>query len=165
MNRIAIALLGGVFLATALVGCAKKTDSGKSEPRGNPITEAKGPIGQGGDPAAMAVRRGVQQQKAMADLKNIGLYYNNYRGDAPRPSADGFLKYMEADRTVPGPLQKALKDGDYVLNISADPNATGILAYEKDKDYQGTRVVVMTDGAVQKTMSEADFQAALKKKD
>jgi hypothetical protein len=166
MNRIAITMLAGVFLAGSPVGCAKKADStGKSEPKGNPITEAKGPIGQGGDPAAMAVRRGAQQQKAMADLSNIGIYYNTYLTDNPRPSADSFLKYMEGDRTVPAALQRALKDGDYVINSAITPNVTCILAYEKDKDYQGTRVVVMTDRSVQKRMTEADFQAALKKKD
>jgi hypothetical protein len=161
MKRLPFALVAIVVLFS---GCAKKGgDKTTTEPKGNPITEAKGPIGQGGDPAAMAVRRGAQQQKAIGDFRAIGQFYNAYRAESGRPSADGFRKYIEQDRTVPAALQQALKNGDYVITIPGDPNVTGVLAYEKDKDYQGTRVVVMTDGSVQKTMSEADFQAALKK--
>ncbi|OAI40855.1 hypothetical protein AYO40_04135 [Planctomycetaceae bacterium SCGC AG-212-D15] len=155
------------FALIALVlalGCAKEDPTGGDRPKdhkGNPITEEKGKIGQGGDPAAMAVRRGTQQQKAMNDLKQIGVYFNLYRTEAGNPTTDGFRKYIEGEaRTAPA-LVKMVKDGDYVLNVPK--GGDGILAYEKDKDYQGTRVVVMTDGSVQKTMSEADFQATLKK--
>jgi hypothetical protein len=158
----------GVAVMLAALGCGKNDPTGGDKPKdhkGNPITEEKGKIGQGGDPAAMAIRRSAQQLKAVGELKQVGEYYNIYRAgqDSAAPTADGFLKYMEADRTAPAGLKKALKDGDYVVNAALSPTAGGVLAYEKEKDYQGTRVVVMTDGSVQKTMPEADFQAALKK--
>jgi hypothetical protein len=146
-----------VFLGA--VGCGKEDTSDKD--KGNPLTSAKGPIGQGGDPAAMAARRGVQQQKAMNDLKQIAIYYNLHRTEVAAPSTDGFIKYLEGQAREAGPLVKAIKEGQYVIQVPM--GGTGILAYEKDKDYQNTRVVVTTDGAVTKTMPEADFQAALKK--
>ena len=54
-----------------------------------------------------------------------------------------------------------MKEGHYVIQVP--PGGSGVLAYEKDMDYQNTRIVVMADGSVTKTMPEADFQAALKK--
>lgn len=143
----------------AIPGCGKD-DAGEKN-KGNPITSAKGPIGQGGDPAAMAVRRGAQQQEAMNQLRTIAQLYNTYRIDAAAPTTEGFTKYLEQSKDLPAAFHAALKEGRYVIQLP--PGGTGILAYEKDKDYQNTRVVVTTDGAVTKTMPEADFQAALKK--
>lgn len=147
-------------LILLVLGCARE-DGKDDKNKGNPITSAKGPIGQGGDPGAMAARRSVQQQNAINHLKTIGQYYALHRIDVAMPTTAGFTKYLEDAKDLPAPLRAAVKEGQYVIQVP--PGGSGVLAYEKDKDYQNTRVVVMTDGAVTKTMSEADFQAALKK--
>jgi hypothetical protein len=158
MRRTPFAIVA-VSMVLATFGCGKDDDGDKN--KGNPITNAKGPIGQGGDPGAMAMRRGAQQTDAVNQLRAIGQLYNTYRIDAATPTSDGFIKYLEQSKDLPAAFHTALKEGRYVIQVP--PGGTGVLAYEKDKDYQNTRVVVMTDGAVTKTMPEADFQAALKK--
>lgn len=163
MNRRAI--LTGTMLASVLIlGCVEqKKDPAKPEPQGNPITSASGPIGQGGDAAAMATRRAAQQMKAVNDMKQIALFFTAYRDVGGTPSADGFLKYLEQDKDA-RVVNQAIKEGRYVVNVPRMLDSTWLLAYEKEPDFQGTRVVVMSDGAVTKTMPEAEFQKLLKSK-
>lgn len=165
MKRQTIVLLAA-FVLVSVLGCDKGgtssskdgKDTPRPEPKGNPITSATGPIGQGGDPAAMAVRRGVQQQTAMNDLKQLFTFYNIYRTEGTA-SKDGFLKYLEQEPEA-RKLNKAIKDGQYIIH-SVDPG--GVFAYEKAADYQSTRVVCLSDGSVQKTMPEVEFQKLIKK--
>src|SRR5262245_41443113 len=132
------ALIAALILV--VIGCAKEDKDEKN--KGNPITSAKGPIGQGGDPAAMAARRTAQQLKAIQDMDSIKIYYNAYRIDAGAPTAADFLKYLEAQRDAPA-LAKAVKEGQYVIVVP--PGGNGVLAYEKEKDYNSTRVVLTPD--------------------
>ena len=65
-------------------------------------------------------------------------------------------------------FEKLLRDGDVVViwgvRPSQVPNSSEtILAYEKDPDDKGTRVVLMADKSV-KTMSKDEFQKAPKAK-
>ena len=158
MQQNLIAGLGIAMLLVAL-GCARKDADDKNT--GNPITNAKGDIGQGGDAAAMAARRAAQQQTAMNDLKTIGQLFGLHKIDVATPTTVGFRRSIEEAKDLPAHLCTAVKEGQYVIQVP--PGGSGILAYEKDRDYQNTRVVVMTDGSVTKTMPEADFQVALKK--
>lgn len=165
MNRRP-ALIGVMILAGLLSGCGKTAKEtprtpAPQEPLKNPVTSAPGPIGQGGDAAAMAVRRASEQMKAVNDMRQLGTLFQVYRTSGEASSTEGFCKHLEQDRETAA-LSKAVKEGRYVVQIPKMPDASGILAYEKDADYQGTRVVVMTDGSVQKTMPESEFQKALK---
>ena len=162
VTRFIVSPYAALALGLMLAGCGKTDPTGGDKPTGNPITDAKGPIGQGGDPAAMAVRRGAPQAKAVNDMKQLATYYNLYRTEAGAPNTMGFLKYLDDQARDAAALVKAVKDGAYVVRVPKDPSATGMLAWEKDADYQGTRVVVMTDGSVTKTFSQADFQKAQK---
>jgi len=56
---------------------------------------------------------------------------------------------------------QGLQDGHYVLKPIRELSSSLVLAYEKDPDLRGNRVVVFGDGSV-KTLNEQDFQAALK---
>lgn len=157
MTRQAIMLVA----AFLVLGCAKGNKDNappKPEPQGNPITSAKGPIGQGGDAAAMAVRRGAQQQAAMNDLKQLFTFYNLYRTEGAA-NKEAFLKYLEQEPDA-RKLNQAIKEGQYIIH-SVEPG--GVFAYEKAPDYQKTRVVVLSDGSVQKTMPEEEFQKLIKK--
>jgi hypothetical protein len=140
------------------LGCGKSDTS--SEPKGNPITTSKGPTGAGGDPAAMATLRAPQQLRTVNAFRQIAQYYELYRAESGRPTTEGFKKYLEAQARDAAQVAEAVKNGDYVIVVS--PADSKLLAYEKDKDYQNTRVV-LKDGAVTKTMPEAEFQEALKK--
>ena len=84
-------------------GCGKKAHPDGDKDKGNPITNAKGPIGQGGDPAAMAVRRAAQQATAIDDLKSIGQLLWLHQIDVPRPTTEGFTKSLEQAKDLPAP--------------------------------------------------------------
>lgn len=173
MNRQTLVLMAA-FLFVPVLGCHKAGTSSSKDGKenqgggpvvtstGNPITTASGPIGQGGDPAAMAARRGAQQLKAANDFRQLGQFYAAYRAEANNTSPEGFLKYLQDDPNARS-LVQAIKDGTYVLHNARMADSNTPLVYEKTADYNKTRVVGMGDGAVHKTMPEDDFQKLIMK--
>lgn len=111
----------------------------------------------------MAVLRGQQLTKNKAELFNIGLFYKQYilgLGDTPPSLADFEAFIMKDARNE----YQALKDGRYVLIVTANPTSSSLLAYEKNADYNGNLLVVMGDGTV-KLISKPEFEKELKKKE
>jgi hypothetical protein len=135
-----------IALILAAAGCGKEDLTGGDKPKH--------------DPVAVAALRAKEQLRAMNDFKQIEIYYNLYRTEPGLPSIKGFLKYLEREQAKAPELVQAVKDKKYVVRIVS---TRGLMVYEKDKDYQNTRVVLTPDGAVTKTMTEADFLAAVKK--
>ncbi|HEV3262830.1 MAG TPA: hypothetical protein VG013_38705 [Gemmataceae bacterium] len=117
------------------------------------------------DPSLAAhVERGKEKQKAQNDLNQIAQYYQLYNTENGRvPNAKQLKDYIKQDPNA-SKLSKALDEGHLVLNDSP-PNlgARVVVAYEKEKDLRGNRVVVLADASVH-TMDENEFQAALKGK-
>lgn len=136
-------MLASAILVLALAACSR-TDVSDKAPKGNDESGA--------------AKRVVQQQKAMNDLKQIGVYYHLYRAEHGLATTQGFLKYLDEQAKEAPALVQAVKDGQYVIRVPG--NGTGLLAYEKASDYQKTRVAVMADGSVTKAMTDAELMAA-----
>jgi hypothetical protein len=159
------------------VGCRKKP---ATEPESTPNKESKSskpqkevPITQlppltkkekdasvaagGGNSAAMAVRRGIDRQKAQGYLQNIGLFYHQYNAENGRSPAklEEFLNYMQRDYPQ---AATALKDGLLTLRMNAPLSSEEVLAYETDPYTDGTRLVMMGDKSI-KIVSAQEFQA------
>lgn len=111
----------------------------------------------GGNSAAMAVRRGIDRQKAQGYLQNIGLFYHQYNAENGRSPArlEDFLNYMQRDYPQ---AATALKDGLLTLRMNAPLSSEEVLAYETDPYTDGTRLVMMGDKSI-KIMSAHEFQA------
>ena len=137
--------LGVLALCLTLAGGCQKKGAEDSEPS-----------------LAAHVERGKEKQKAQNDLQQIGTYYQLYMTENGRaPSAKQLKDYVNRDPNARN-LSKAINEGRLVLNNPpANPGARVVVAYEKEKDLRGNRVVVLSDTSVH-TMAEEEFQAALK---
>jgi hypothetical protein len=145
-----------VLAAALLAGCSEKGSSKKDdEPKGFPAPEG----GQGG------IIRTRNLQLVQNDFKQLGLAYHNFYDARKRGPAnvDELAPFFDNDAR----LKQALQQGQYVfhwnMGLNQMPQGTSntILAYERDPDAAGNRVVVMGD-ATPKIMGKADFEAALK---
>jgi hypothetical protein len=154
--------LGAAFLAlvtaAGLAGCDKKEDASR-----------KGDSPQGGFPPPQGGQGGVIRvrniQQVNNDMKQLGLAYHNFQGTYNRGPAT--VEELSPFFDNNAQIKEALQKGEYVfhwkLNLGAmtQGSSNTILAYEKDADAKGNRVVAMGDATV-KTMNTADFQATLK---
>jgi hypothetical protein len=148
------AVVPALLLALAVTGCKKKI---AEEPEGgkNPLM----PNPAGGAPAQGVVQRGAQRQVNQNLMRNMGLFYNQYRAENGRPprNLEEFKAYVKSDPNARNEAQ-ALEAGWLVLVFP--PNQ--VLAYEKEPFQTfNNRLVLFADGSV-KLMEEAEFQAALK---
>ncbi len=115
--------------------------------------------GGGGNSAAMAVRRGADNQTMRNDFRNIGQFYQAYvaeHGSGPK-NLEEFLAYIQRDAPA---IVKRFRDSTYTLNPQAQMSSNSILVYETNAWTDGTRNVLMGDGSVQK-MGEQQIRQAL----
>jgi predicted Zn finger-like uncharacterized protein len=101
----------------------------------------------GGKSITGNVRGAIYRTERRAELRQIGLLYTSYCDETPRSarSEEGFLKSMERDYRK---VVEVIREGYYVINMKADPKASGsIVVYERDIDTPGY-LCGMTDGTV-----------------
>jgi hypothetical protein len=98
------------------------------------------------------------------NLKIVGLaYFNAFtaRNDKPLTGLPDLKPHYEADREKE--LTKALEDGAIVVLWGVDLKKPGnpdkVIAYERDPDAEGRRMVVSANGAV-RHLAEESFKAA-----
>lgn len=143
-------------------GTAPKSSSPKKEvpitqlPPLSPQEKRASVSSGGGNSAAMAVRRGIDRQKAQGYLQNIGLFYHQYNAENGRSPAklEDFLNYMQRDYPQ---AATALKEGLLTLKMNAPLSSDAVLAYETEPYTDGSRLVMMGDKSI-KMMSAHEFQ-------
>ncbi len=115
------------------------------------------PTGKGG------IKRIIDRPKLLTQLRQIGQAYQNCTDTTPPRRIEDLMPFLDNNPQ----FEKLLRDEVVVIwgvRPSQVPNSSEtILAYEKDPDDKGTRLVVMADISV-KTMSNDEFQKAPKAK-
>jgi hypothetical protein len=105
--------------------------------------------------------RGMDVQTVKNNLKQIGLAYHNCISSNRKAPAkwQDLMQFME-----PGIIQTMLTDGSivFIYNVGiadmTEGSSNTILAYEKDADTKGLRVVLFGDGSVD-MLPDGEFQA------
>jgi hypothetical protein len=153
----------GLILAAVLVlfGCKKSSNKAveKEEegPKSNPILPQPGQVVQGGG-AVQEVRRAVRRTVDLAELRGFALAYQQHallNGQGPKSLDD--LK-----GSVTPNLAEAIKEGHCVVVWEVrNSSSNTVIAYVKEPDIYGNRVVAKGDGTAVR-MKEAEFQAAVK---
>jgi hypothetical protein len=108
------------------------------------------------------IPRGMDLQTLKNSFKQIGLAYHNYLGQFNKgpATAKDLMPFMENSTT----LENLLTDGSvvFIYNVRVQDMIEGsvntILAYEKDADNKGLRVVLFGSGAVD-VLPDAEFQS------
>jgi hypothetical protein len=165
-HLLRMCFLAGICWTLFLSGCKKQADEStqpvsKDQNPSNPNTPPKGKTG--------FARSLLDLRKTTNDFKQIVLAYHMYwdenRGKPPTKPYD-FLPFLQKE----GPrLTKAMKDGQIVVFFGAtmqqmtEGTTNTILAYEKDADDKGLRVVAFGDGHLD-TLNQADFDKKPKAK-
>lgn len=137
---------GTVLVAAALAGAGcVKVDT-------EPATDQKPGVGA-------HVARGKERQENQNLLRQIALLYQIYHTNlgGARPDLEAF---KEGIRKEARKEYEALQEGRFVMRPITNLGSTTVLAYEKDPDLNGNRLVAFADATV-KLMSEQEFQAAL----
>jgi hypothetical protein len=124
---------------------------------GGPIVSPP-PTGKGG------IKRIIDRPKLSGQLNQIGLAYMNCSDTTPPRKIEDLMPFLDNNPQY----EKLLRDGDVVViwgvrTGQVPMSSETILAYEKDPDDKGTRLVLMADTSV-KTMSNDEFQKAPKAK-
>jgi hypothetical protein len=135
-------------------------ESAKQEgPRGNPVLPGHGQqLTSGG--AIQNVRQAARRTADISELYNFSLAYYQYRilNNRPPMSMDDIKDSLEA-KTL-----EAFKEGFYVAvwNVR-DSSSEALVAYVKDPDSFGTRIVATADGKARR-MEKQDFETSLKRR-
>ena len=103
--------------------------------------------------------RGTQRQVAQNDLVQLALFYKQYDTEYGQgPKVEELKAYIQRDAPK---IVQGIQAGRYVVVPGVTQGSGKVVAYEKDADLNGNRLVAMEDGSVH-LMPEAEFQAALK---
>ncbi|HTU91009.1 MAG TPA: hypothetical protein VMF69_13100 [Gemmataceae bacterium] len=168
LDRVACVLVLGVALF--LSGCQKKKAASQAgsapnqrqvagPPQGNPVLPRPGQQLQSGG-VVQNVRQAARRTVDLAQLKNFSLAYFQYQlGNGQGPSRVEDIKDSLDANTI-----AAFKEGTCVA-VWGLRNLTSstVVAYVKDPDSSGTRIVATGDGAARR-MNQQDFDAAMKAK-
>jgi hypothetical protein len=163
LGRIACVLVLGAALL--LPGCKKKNRAAQDgggdggAPAGNPILPRAGEYVQGGG-AVQNTRRAVRRTADLNEFKQFALAYTQYETLNNRgPSGLDDVKDSLSPATI-----AAFKEGAYVAvwNVRGSSSDT-VVAYVKDPDIYGTRIVATADGSARR-MNQQEFDAAMNKK-
>ena len=105
-------------------------------------------------------KRGKEIRQVENDLRQIGLFYQEYSTETGHPprNLQEFITYIQRD--APGKMIKDLQEGRYVVLWEVSFGSSKVLAYEKAADINNKHVVVMSDNSV-KTMTPQELQTAL----
>jgi hypothetical protein len=107
-------------------------------------------------PKDEATRRAAQRERIAEDFKQIAKYYKAYCSETKEPNSGGFWAYLNGQKDA-RMISAYIKEQQYAIQVPL--GGTGIIGFERDRDLNNTRVVVMADGSVNKAMPEAEFQA------
>jgi hypothetical protein len=135
-------------------------ESAKQEgPRGNPILPAHGQqLTSGG--AVQNVRQAARRTADISELYNFSVAYFQYRtlNNRPPSTLDDIRDSLDA-KTL-----EAFKEGFYVAvwNVR-DSSSEALVAYVKDPDSFGTRIVATADGKARR-MEKQGFENSLKRR-
>jgi hypothetical protein len=158
-------LLGLLTLSGAVLtsGCTQnaapptnpKPQSGLSQ-----ATTSPAPRRSSGQVSAGAVQNIRQAAKRVGDeneLHNFALAYTQYA----LLNGQGPSNVQQVRDSLTAKMAKAFQDdGDYVVNWGLkNPSGNQILAYAKDPDFYGTRLVAKGDGSIVR-MSKEEFESA-----
>ena len=168
LDRIACVLILGAALL--LPGCQKKKAASQAgsapsqrqvagPPQGNPVLPRPGQQLQSGG-VVQNVRQAARRTVDLAQLKNFSLAYFQYQTlNGKGPSRIEDIKDSLDANTI-----TTFKEGTCVAvwNLR-NPSSSTIVAYVKDPDSYGTRIVATGDGAARR-MNQQDFDAAMKAK-
>jgi hypothetical protein len=110
------------------------------------------------------VKRVIDRSRLSSQLRQIGLAYMNCSDTNPPRKIEDLMPFLENDAKI----EKLLRDGDVVViwgvRTGQVPNASAtILAYEKEPDDKGSRLVLMADLSVN-SMPKDEFEKAPKAK-
>jgi hypothetical protein len=151
--------LAGVVL---LNGCAQDTGpSQNAKPQGQQSQATPGTHSQAGQASAGAIQNVRQAAKRVPnenELHNFAVAYTQYallNGQGP--------SNVQEIKDSLGPFAKAFQpDGIYAVNWKIkNPASSSILAYVKEPDVYGTRLVARGDGTVVR-MSKEEFERAMR---
>ena len=161
-----------LFLGAAMLlpGCKRKQAAIQKEgaamqeevagpPQGNPVLPRPGQQLQSGD-VIQNVRQAARRTVDLNQLANFSLAYFQYQTlNSKGPSGVDDIKDSLDANTI-----TALKEGTCVAVWGLrNPSSETIVAYVRDPDSYGTRVVATGDGKARR-MNQQEFEAALKAK-
>ena len=149
--------------ALLLSGCAQNSaTSQNTNPQGaqSQAQSDQGPRSQGGQVSSGAVQNVRQAAKRVADggeLKNFALAYIQYA----LANGRGPSKVQDVKDSLTPKMVEAFRDHSvYGVNWGIqNPSGNSILAYAKEPDSYGTRLVAKGDGTVVR-MSREEFEQA-----
>ena len=148
-----------ILMAALTPGCETK-ESGKEEgPQRNPVLPEHGQKLQSGG-AVQSVRQAARRTADISELYNFSVAYFQYRTLNNRsPSSLDDVKDSLDSKTL-----AAFREGFYVpvWNVRDSSSETAV-AYVKDPDSSGTRIVATADGKAQR-MNRQEFEKAIKRR-
>jgi hypothetical protein len=160
-SLLGLLTLGGALLVS---GCtqnpATPPNTAKPQTAQKQTTTSPAPRRQGGQASAGAIQNVRQAAKRVGDendLHNFALAYTQYA----LLNGQGPSHVQEIRDSLTPKIAKAFQDdGDYEVNWGLkNPSGNSILAYAKDPDLYGTRLVAKGDGSVVR-MSKEQFEQA-----
>jgi hypothetical protein len=146
-----------------LDGCSPNsvpTPSAAPQQKSSQVQSSPGTRSSGGQASAGAIQNVRQAAKRVgdqSDLHQFAVAYVQYAlGSGQGPS-----NVQELRDSLTSKMVKAFQDdGDYVVHWGIrNPSSNSILAYAKDPDVYGTRLVAKGDGMVVR-MSKQEFEQA-----
>jgi hypothetical protein len=153
-----LALAGALLLS----GCSPDTPASKpAPPPKQPQAPSSPPVrSQGGSASGGAVQAVRGAVKRVGDENDLKQFATAYLTEAI-PNGRGPSSVQEIRTSLSPKMVKAFdKDGDYVVNWGIqNPSGSSILAYAKDVDMYGLRLVAKGDGSVVR-MSKEEFEQA-----
>jgi hypothetical protein len=160
-SLLSLFILTGALLQSGCSPNAATPPNPTPQPQPSQAQSSPGPRNQGGQASAGAVQNVRQAAKRVGDgndLRNFAQAYTYYalenggRGPASVQDIRGSL--------TPKMVNAFGNDGDYEVKWGIqNPSSNSIVAYAKDADVYGTRLVAKGDGTVVR-MSKEEFEQA-----
>jgi hypothetical protein len=159
-SLLSLFTLTGALLLSGCSSNAPTTSTPTPQPKQSQAPSPPAPRSQGGSAgggAVQAVRGAVKRVGDENDLRNFAIAYTqealaNGRGPSSVQEIKGSL--------TPKMVKAFDNDGDYVVNWGIqNPSGSSILAYAKDADMYGKRLVAKGDGTVVR-MTKEEFEQA-----
>jgi microcompartment protein CcmK/EutM len=119
------------------------------------------PTAKGGKGVVNNVRGAVyrtERRSELAGIKNMYAAFILENGNPNQRTLDKFLVYIERDFR---PVQQAIKDGYYKVNMRAQLTGAHVIAHERDEDRDGF-LAVMGDGDI-RYLRQAELNAGMSK--